>query len=65
MIAMPDVKIICVNSAERELRFYDIAINKFELRMRVSRKIAFFLILNVIVYFFYFRYTVSKMLLYV
>ncbi|XP_053594099.1 WD repeat-containing protein on Y chromosome [Microplitis demolitor] len=35
MIAMPDVKIICVNSAERELRFYDIAINKFELRMRI------------------------------
>ncbi|CAD6227182.1 GSCOCG00005990001-RA-CDS, partial [Cotesia congregata] len=35
MIAMPDVRMICVTSSERELRFYDTTINKFELRMRI------------------------------
>ncbi|XP_044599584.1 WD repeat-containing protein on Y chromosome [Cotesia glomerata] len=35
MIAMPDVRMICVASSERELRFYDTRINKFELRMRI------------------------------
>ncbi|KAK0177738.1 hypothetical protein PV328_001756 [Microctonus aethiopoides] len=35
MIAMTDVKMICLSSTERKLSFYDIAANKFELRMQV------------------------------
>lgn len=44
MIAMTDVKMICLSSTERKLSFYDIAANKFELRMQVCTKI--FIIIN-------------------
>lgn len=60
MIAMPDVRMICVASSERELRFYDTTINKFELRMRVSRKINES-VDKLINHFLYFRYTIFEL----
>lgn len=49
MIAMPDVQIVCVSSSEYDLRFYDTAANKFNLRLRVCYVVKLF---NEIKYYF-------------
>ncbi|XP_011296739.1 WD repeat-containing protein on Y chromosome [Fopius arisanus] len=36
IIAMPDVQVVCTSSVERDLRFYDTAAEKFDLRIRIT-----------------------------
>ncbi|XP_028982217.1 WD repeat-containing protein on Y chromosome [Diachasma alloeum] len=36
IIAMPDVQVVCTSSVERDLRFYDTAAGKFDLRIRIT-----------------------------
>lgn len=36
MIVMPDIQIVCTSSTECDLRFYDTAAKKFDLRIMVS-----------------------------
>lgn len=35
MIVMPDVQVVCTSSTEYDLRFYDTAAKKFDLRISV------------------------------
>ncbi|XP_011883535.1 PREDICTED: WD repeat-containing protein on Y chromosome-like [Vollenhovia emeryi] len=36
MIVLPDVQIVCTSSTECDLRFYDVAVKKFDLRILIS-----------------------------
>lgn len=35
---MPDIRIVCTSSVERDLRFYDTVGNRFDLRVMVRKK---------------------------
>lgn len=41
MIVLPDVQIVCTSSTECDLRFYDAAAKKFDLRVLVSNDVDF------------------------
>lgn len=49
MIVLPDVQIVCTSSTECDLRFYDVAAKKFDLRILVSGDTddRFFIIRNI------------------